>query len=358
MVFRCLFILFQVTFPLIWASSITFSSSLKKILTMTLWSCGSMEDLAAAVWLEWCMRMGHLFLRNPDQSTFKSMSMRGTKRPTFCILNRRVEWVSATDSGITTTQMRLWLVTTCKPWFNFSKNSHHTRKTISTFQARVTQGSTFQLWLTKLSSITNFRAESSLSSWRGSWWEMHAQIPENAGNREQIQTYQSTNMSIFTIMDFTLKTNTIWWEGRAWWDIIRMDVTRSETDWIRNLLRLTPVCLTFIFRATMIRLRRLPRDSNNSKVVKNWIWLILLIAMIMLVSITFSTSRPFMSTCMLIRFILKCAVIKLLKITRWEQNKVTGCIHCWSRNNWESGFTLEIWTPTYQLQALWHGWRD
>ena len=154
----------QVTFPLIWASSTTSSSNPKKTPKTTLSSSGSTEDPDAAASSEWYMKTVHLYLLNLAPSTFKSISTPGTKRLTFSTSNLQEELALVMASEITITVIKLLLATTYKSLFNFSKNSQLTRKTISTFLAKVMQESTCLLWLMKSSSITNFPAKNSQSN--------------------------------------------------------------------------------------------------------------------------------------------------------------------------------------------------
>lgn len=85
------FFFIQVTFLLIWASSITSSSNPKKILTMIPYYYGSTEDQDAAVSLVWSMKMDHSSLNNPDHPNYKSMNTLGTKKPTYFTSHRLEE---------------------------------------------------------------------------------------------------------------------------------------------------------------------------------------------------------------------------------------------------------------------------
>ena len=143
------FSLTQVTSPSIWASSITSSSNPKKTPKTIPSSSGSTEDPDAAVSSEWYMKTVHLYLLNLAQSTCKSMSTPGTKRLTFSTSNLPEELALVMVLGITITPIKLLLATTYKLSFNFSTNFQFTRKTISTFQAKVMQESTSLLWLMK-----------------------------------------------------------------------------------------------------------------------------------------------------------------------------------------------------------------
>lgn len=146
---------------------------------MTLWFCGSMEDLV--VLPSWaCLVRTGLFSSKKELQNWRKTSMLGTRKPIFCT------WKAQQKSDFQREIPQYQTIlprpkTTTWPWSSSSRPTNHSKIMISTLQAKATQAFTSPVWQTRLSQTTsNNQHKNERSTSRESYSATPALTPPNA----------------------------------------------------------------------------------------------------------------------------------------------------------------------------------